>query len=126
MKICNLLIFSLLSFGFLSCSSEDSITNPQNIVFPESDVKFQNHVLPLLRLTCGVGGCHNATSEKPLTNYTEIVSSTGLVIAGMPNESVLIQFMEGTLPHPGIVNYTYTDNHKTGVRTWIKEGAKNN
>jgi len=34
--------------------------------------------------------------------------------------------MEGTLPHPVIVNYTYSDNQKKGVRTWINEGALNN
>lgn len=119
-------IFFILLTGLLSCSSEDTITNPNEITFPESDIKFQNHVLPLIRLTCGVGSCHNSASTKPLTNYTEIISSTGLVIAKMPDESLLVQFMEGKLSHPGIVNYTYTENQKKGIRTWIKEGAKNN
>lgn len=108
------------------CSSQDTITSPQEIVFPESNVKFQNHVLPLLRLTCGVGICHSSTSTIPLTNYTEVVSRAGLVIAKMPSESTLVQFMEGTLPHPVIVNYTYSDNQIKGVRTWINEGALNN
>lgn len=117
----------LCCFLFLwGCSSQDTITAPQEIVFPESNVKFQNHVLPLLRLTCGVGICHSSTSTIPLTNYTDVVSRAGLVIAKMPSESTLVQFMEGTLPHPVIVNYTYSDNQKKGVRTWINEGALNN
>ncbi len=119
-----LIAVTILCLG--GCSSQDTITSPQEIVFPETNVKFQNHVLPLIRLTCGVGICHSSSSTIPLTNYTEVVSRVGLVIAKMPSESTLIQFMEGTLPHPGIIDYSYSENHKKGVRTWIMEGALNN
>ena len=121
-------IASLLAGWLTSCGS-NMITDPNDIVFPDSNVSYQNHVQPLLTLSCAYVGCHNdetAAANLRLTNYFALFQHAGLVVPLKPDNSTLIQTLEGTLPHRATYYQTTTDTQKKGMRLWVKEGAKNN
>lgn len=111
-----------------SCDS-NSITNPSQVVFPDSNVSYQAHVLPLLSLSCAYVGCHNdesAAGNLRLTSYSGMFQHAGLIIPTKPDNSVLIQTIEGTLPHRATYYQVLNENQKKGMRVWVLEGARNN
>lgn len=131
MKISTIIIPSiailLLISALYGCSESSTYPNGENIIFPDSNVQFTNHVLPFLRYNCAYAGCHSGFSKAGgvvLDDYFEIMRNPGLVIPGNPDGSIIVQILEYRLPH---LTYFYrgsiTDNHKRGVRQWIKEGA---
>jgi len=109
------------------CSESSISSNGENIVFPDSNVKFTAQVLPFLRYNCAYAGCHSSFSNAGgvvLDDYFKIMQYPGLVIPGNPDGSILVQILENRLPH---IKYFYrgaiTTNQIQGVRQWIKEGA---
>ncbi len=123
-----LLLPLLLIFSLLGCDTE-TITRPQDIVFPDSGISFQRHVLPFFQLTCTYAGCHDEQTKAgdiALTSYFHLWEKPGLVIPGDPDRSLLVQVLEGQLPHPPAFQAHITQNHIRGIRQWIKEGAKDN
>jgi hypothetical protein len=50
----------------------------------------------------------------------------GIIIPNDPESSLLLQKIDGRLPHPINVPIIINTNQLTGIRTWISEGAKNN
>ncbi|HOV92297.1 MAG TPA: hypothetical protein PLC04_04360 [Candidatus Kapabacteria bacterium] len=120
----SLMVLILMTYG---CSESSIYSNGENIVFPDSNVKFTAQVLPFLRYNCAYAGCHSGFSKAGgvvLDDYFEIMQYPGLIIPGNPDGSILVQILENRLPH---LTYFYrgsiTDNHIRGVRQWIKEGA---
>ncbi len=125
-------ILSLLSIAQLiiligGCSETSIFPNNENIIFPETNVKFTDQVLPFLRYNCAYAGCHSGYSRAGgvvLDDYFEIMLNPGLVIPSNPDGSILVQILENRLPH---LTYFYrgsiTPNQIHGVRQWIKEGA---
>jgi hypothetical protein len=111
----------------------DSITNSDDIVFPEKDVSYRNHVKPYLAYNCSFYGCHGMSSgATPAYDYVTLaVQATGWVIPGNPNSSLLIQVLENPFSqHPVTNPPTYIKNldsaQVAGVRRWVQEGALNN
>lgn len=124
--ICAVLIMLFTLQGVLSgCTSSTGITQPQDVVFPDSNVRFQQHVLPLLQLGCAFNGCHAYGSRIPLDSYFSLYQTPGLVIPGKPESSVLVQVIQGILPHTFPLQ-SINANHKKGMATWVREGANNN
>ncbi len=124
-----LLIGALLLSGSLFSCGDDVLTDPKQIVFPDTNVSYQRHVQPFLNLTCTYSGCHSSDSRAgnlALTTYMEFIDSPGLIVEGKPESSVLSQVLEGKLPHSVSFTERITQNHIDGVRQWIKEGAQNN
>ena len=118
----------LLAGSLLSCG-DDILTDPKQVVFPDTNVSYQQHVQPFFNLTCTYSGCHSSDSRAgnlALTTYMEFIDSPGLIIEGDPESSVLVQVLEGRLPHSVSFQERITQNHKDGIRQWIKEGAQNN
>lgn len=119
--------------GLLMLASCDGsvITNPQDITFPDSNVSFRGQVLPFLALSCGVGGCHGDISPAAgirLTSYSTLLfDRPNLVVPGKPDESLIVQVLEGDLLHPwGNLRTTVSSSQIRGMRKWIEEGAINN
>ncbi|MBI3260268.1 MAG: hypothetical protein HYZ54_12480 [Ignavibacteriae bacterium] len=111
-----------------SCG-DNIITDPSEIVFPDSNVSYKSHVLPLLSLSCAYIGCHNdesAAGNLRLTSHIAMFQHTGLIIRFKPDNSVLIQTIEGTLPHRATYRQDFNVNQKKGMRMWVLEGAKDN
>lgn len=121
----------LLAVMLLWACSGTTITQPQDVVFPDSNVRFRGHVLPFITVTCANGGCHSditAAAGIRLTSYSSIMfDRPNLIVPSRPNESVINQILEGVLPHPfGNLQQRVTANHVRGMRQWVAEGALNN
>ena len=104
-----------------------------DIVFPASNVSYSQHVDALFQQRCAFSGCHAGASPQrgldllaPSYNNLRDHLPT-LVIAGEPDNSLLVQMLEGTVQPRMPYNRTpLTANQLTGIRTWITEGALNN
>lgn len=109
-----------------------TITDPAEIVIPDSNVSFERHILPVFSLSCNFSGCHNTETRAgriALTSYFEVVfNAPGLVVARQPERSVLYRVMNFNsptrIPHRPSFQGRITQNHIDGVRTWIEEGAR--
>ncbi len=117
-------------FLLFSCK-EQTLQNPDDIVFPDSNVSFQQHTLPVLKANCGLSYCHGEVSPRgnvQIYDYFSIMNSLSgaLVIPYNPDGSVLVQIIEYRLPHNPSLLWKFSNNQKNGIRTWIREGAKNN
>lgn len=125
------LVLAIAALFVLCACSSNMITQPQDVVFPDSNVRFRGHVLPFLTVTCANGGCHSditAAAGIRLTSYSSIMfDRPNLIVPSRPNESVIIQILDGILPHPfGNIQQRVTANHIRGMRQWVTEGALNN
>jgi len=125
-----LIIISLILF-LISC--KDTITNQDvdNRVIPSSNVKFSEHIQPIFQVKCNIAYCHNSRDRAAglsLDSYSETVSNPLVVFPGLPENSKLVWAIEGRTisPMPPIGYPPLTKNQIDGIKTWIKEGAKNN
>jgi hypothetical protein len=114
---------------FFNCN--EKINNPGNdLVFPDSKVSFVRHVQPLFNYKCSITGCHDDDPQNTrlsLTSYYEATKYPGIIVSGLPDNSVLIQRLDGRLqPRMPLYRDTLSKNQYNGLRTWIKEGALNN
>lgn len=114
----------------LSCGKDSNPTAPSDITFPDSNVSYGRHVQPLFLTTCATAGCHDDVTKQSalsLSTYENATVRPGIIVAGNPDGSVLVQRIEGRiLPRMPFNRPPLTDNQIRGIRTWIKEGAKNN
>lgn len=121
-------LVSALLLGLAAC--DDSGTRPgDEIVFPDKDVSYMAHVQPFFNFRCANYGCHEDQTRAgnlSLTSYVAMTERPGIVIPGDPASSLLLQKIDGRLPHPINVPIIINQNQLTGIRTWIAEGAKNN
>jgi len=111
------------------CTSTPLTPEPPPVVFPDSAVSFRLHVQPFLRQGCAFAGCHSSASRVggvALEEYVQLWERPGLVIPGVPEQSLLVQLLEGQLPHLPDLRARTTENQRQGVRRWIAEGAQNN
>ncbi len=126
------LLFSIIitaSISLISCS--DTISNVDDIVFPDTNVSYLNQVQPFIKLTCAYATCHNSFDlafSMSLDNYFDLTAamSSAMIRPGNPDGSILIQMLEGKKIHYEYRYFRINDNQKKGLRTWINEGAKNN
>jgi len=133
-----LLTHTLILAGLLAlvpgCKDEGpSDPDVSDVVFPASGVSYGQHVDALFQQRCAFSGCHAganpqrgldllAPSYDALRNHLPT-----LVISGEPENSLLVQMLEGTVQPRMPYNRTpLTANQLTGIRTWISEGALNN
>ncbi len=111
-------------------SCDDSGNTPgDEIVFPDKDVSYSAHVQPFFNLRCANYGCHEDQSragDLSLTSYVAMTERPGIIIPGDPQSSLLLQKIDGRLPHPINVPIIINTNQLNGIRMWITEGARNN
>lgn len=102
------------------------VTNPNQIVFPASNVSYSQQLVPFLTLSCNMTGCHDAARSGNLN-----VDLTSWI--GVRNEvpkpgdtltSPLVAVMFARENHVG--NFLANDNQRNGIKVWVLEGAKNN
>ena len=109
---------------------KDSATTPGNdIVFPAMTVSYSQHVQPFFNLRCANFGCHEDQTRAgnlSLTSYVALTSRPGMVIPGSSKSSLLIQRIDGRLPHPVNVPIIINQNQLDGMKMWVDDGAKNN
>ncbi len=114
----------------LGCGKDSNPTTPSDVTFPASNVSYARHVQPLFLTTCAVAGCHDDATKQSalsLTTYENATARPGIIVAGNPDGSVLVQRIEGRiLPRMPFNLPPLNDNQIKVIRTWITEGAKNN
>jgi hypothetical protein len=134
-ELCILFAFGLLALMSYTC--KDTSTNPDvgiDVVFPDSNVSYGQHVDPLFRLGCAFVGCHGADTYNAngfsLDSYAHLMFGPRRpVLPGDPENSVLVWRIEGragTGPRMPLNRMPLNDNQIRGMRTWIQEGAQNN
>lgn len=119
----------IIFMSLLSGCSDNTITAPDQIVFPSQQVSYQQHVKPLLELTCAFSGCHDAETAVAgvdVTGYFQLTSRAGLIIPGKPDNSLLNQILEGKQGHLLTFQQRISDAQIRGIRQWVLEGARNN
>lgn len=108
---------------------EDVITDPLDIVFPESNVSYSQHVQSLFDLSCATSGCHDGFTQAGglrLETYADLFQKPGMVRPNDSTRSTLRLAMRGvTVLHPRI-EPLLSENQVRGVAIWIQEGASNN
>jgi len=133
-RILNVLFLSIIFIA--GCSSS---TKPEeNIVLPESNLNFNDHIYPLFSAKCSSrSGCHVISGPAAglvMVDYNDIITrfmsnapSEPLIHIGDGDGSPLYQVLlqEGFLGVPRMpFNGPYLNsNQYEGIKTWINEGA---
>ena len=115
-------------------SCKDTQEGPsKDIVFPDSNVSFSQHVGPLFQQKCATALCHGSTNPASGLNleypsYQALLNRPGLVVQHDGSHSTLIQYLNGTFePRMPPANFPQLNqNQISGVKKWIDEGAMNN
>lgn len=115
-----------------SCKDNIVDDGPFNeIVFPDSNISYNNLIQPLFDRACSFsGGCH--AGEDPAAglgteSYQRLTDRVGVVVPGSPDESILQLRIDGRLtPRMPLNRPALTDNQIRGIARWILEGAINN
>ncbi len=127
-------LFLIIAFcTILIVKCDDTITQEDldNKIIPSSNVSYSQHIQPIFDAKCNYAGCHNdrdLAGGLSLTNYYNTIADYLIVAPGLPDNSKLVWAIEGrgTNPMPPVGRWPLTKNQIQGIRTWIKEGAKNN
>ena len=114
-------------------SCKDQKPQTSNIILPDSNLSYSRDIESLFTQTCLGSQCHSGSSAAKgldLTppSYSSLMNHVPrLVVAGAQNNSLLVQRLDGTIPPIMPSNqYPLTTNQISGIKQWIKEGAKNN
>jgi len=116
-------------------SCEENVQNPDttDIVFPKSNVSYTTSVEPLFQRSCSFIGCHGGTDpamglDLTTPSYSKLRDhQPTLVVGGEPNNSLLIQRLDGSIPpQMPLFRRPLTENQINGIKTWIAEGARLN
>ncbi len=126
-----LLVFVIVSIPIMYSACEDEGIKIDDIIIPSSNVSYAQHIQPVFNSKCALSGCHDDASRQSglsLTSWLNTTASFQIVFPGNPDASKLVLAVEGrtTNPMPPPGRWPLTKNQMTGVRTWVKEGAKNN
>lgn len=133
-KTLNILFILLLGSLTAYWGCKDSITANQldNVVIPSSNVSYSKYIQPVLNLKCT--NCHGngeIDGGVNLTTWSNTTADPNVVFPGYPDNSSLVWAVEGkpgvsAMPPLSSPYKPLTANQVQGVKTWIKEGAKNN
>lgn len=125
-------IAAFVATCFISaCDDTSNITNIDSVVIPAQNVSYSQHIQPVLTAKCARSGCHDDqthVSNLSLTSYSNTTADYLVVAPGLPQNSLLVLSVQGltTSPMPPIGYPPLTKNQIDGIKTWVKEGAKNN
>lgn len=116
---------------FFSCDDTNTVKDIDSRIIPSKDVSYSEHIQPVFDVKCNAKGCHNDQDLGGGLSFTSYANTTAdyLVVApGNPENSKLVWSIEGrsAYPMPKIGYPPLTQNQIDGIKTWIKEGAKNN
>jgi hypothetical protein len=111
---------------FAGCEGTNPVNQNNNIVFPDSNVGYRQHVQPVFDLNCAFSGCHDDASSNGLrlTSWVNANADAGNIVPYDPDHSKLCQVLERKVPHNGSLDTN--QNHIRGIRRWVNEGGKNN
>jgi len=128
-------VLVLIIFLILAACSKDPNAPEKEIILPESNLNYVEHIQPLLIVKCGNrSGCHSSYDPArglDLTNYQLLINhdvdgNVRLVIPGQGISSFLYNILREPLltttrmpkDEPAL-----SANNQEGIRIWIDEGA---
>lgn len=120
---------SLVALSLFVGACETGITDPEDVIFPASNVSYSRHVQPLFDLGCAFSGCHSGADQAgglSLASYFDVIQETGLVLPGDSSRSVLVQIVREKLPHSPLIRSIIDQDQARGIAVWVHEGASNN
>ncbi len=128
------ILFVLLFTGIViisGCDDTADVTEIDSLIIPAQNVSYSLHIQPVLTAKCARAGCHDDQTHSgnlSLTSYSNTKASYLVVAPGYPQNSLLVLSVQGlsTTPMPPVGYSPLTKNHIDGIKTWVKEGAKNN
>ena len=129
MRTQGLLFFFVVLIFFIFTGCDDNTQQIINeLTFPEKNVSYSEHVQTLFNVRCNYVHCHGSTvaSKLMLVSYYEATRYPGIIVKGMPDNSILNQRLEGRLRPMPPIGDPLSPNFINGVRTWVKEGGNNN
>ncbi|UCF63525.1 MAG: hypothetical protein JSW33_13315 [bacterium] len=126
-----LILLMILATTLLFQQCKKSTNEPQEIVYPDSNLSFIEHIQPIFQRDCANSGCH--TSSSPASGLdletltpTFISENGPVVIAFNADQSrlylVLLSDYMG-IPRMPRGRAPLSINKITAIRTWINEGA---
>ena len=119
------------AFIIAACDDTTNVTDIDSLVIPSQNVSYSQHIQPVLTAKCARSGCHDDQTHAgnlSLTSWANTTASYLIVAPGVPQNSLLVSSTQGitTSPMPPIGYPPLVKNHIDGIKTWVKEGAKNN
>ncbi len=131
-KINFLLVVSVTAIIFIAgCDDTINQEDLDSKIIPSSNVSFSKHIQPVFDARCSNAGCHNSIDRRAglsLATWADATSNSQIIFPGLPDNSKLVWSIEGrsAFPMPPVGYRPLTKNQIDGIKTWIKEGAKNN
>ncbi len=126
-------ILLLIVFGSILLVSGCDDTSLNAIEIPATNVSYSQHIQPILNIKCAVSGCHDAGTAAGGYSMETWISTVTIpfIIKNDPSNSLVVMTVtgQGGLPIMPPINASIlpmTDIEVNGLKTWIKEGAKNN
>jgi hypothetical protein len=111
----------------MGCGAND-ISNPNDIVFPDTNVSFTQHVQPFLTLSCDSYGCHDQSrSDNKFVALNSFADIRTINVVNQPGDTTcnLVRIVKGIdITHAAPIHPT--DNQRRGITRWVREGAKDN
>jgi hypothetical protein len=111
-----------------NCDDSLTLTEVDNIVMPDSNVSYSKHVAPVFEVKCVP--CHNSQRSEAgldLSSWVNATRDPSIIFPGSDSTSILVYSIEKIPPYAPMPPYEWLKrNHIDGIRTWIREGAKNN
>ena len=128
------IFLTLTLFGLMliaACDDTINISDIDNKIIPSSNVSYAEYIQPVLTAKCARAGCHDDQTRAAglsLTSYSNTTQSYLVVAPSLPQNNKLVWSIEGTSGNlmPPLGYPPVTKNQIDGIKTWIKEGAKNN
>lgn len=117
---------------FIACEDTLSPSDIDNVIIPDKNVSYNEYIQPVLTIHCSNSGCHDDVTragDYSVTNWANVVYP-GVVDPGNVETSRLVWRIEGLgvpiMPPANSNVFLLNPNQVNGIKTWIKEGAKNN
>ncbi len=129
--IYNFILLFLFSVIVIISSCKDEIPNLDDEI-PDKNVSYAEHIQPVFNIKCATSSCHDDASRQgglSLTNWASATSNPLFIFPYEPDNSKLIwaiEFQSGATVMPPLGRAALSDKERTGIRTWVAEGAKNN
>jgi mono/diheme cytochrome c family protein len=122
----------ILLLFYMGC--DDTTTNIDKEVIPDSNVSYSQHIQPIFNAKCI--NCHGAGTTEAgldLTTWAGTTANPSIVSKGEPDNSILVWTVEyparAGFPQMPPLDSPYlplTPNQLRGLKTWIAEGAEYN
>lgn len=133
LSITAIVLAVLIGLSLQSCDNGD-VNQPTIDYASISDIRYSEHVQPILDRGCAREGCHDGGTRAAglnLTSWNGLIKGSAdgeVLIPTQPTRSLLTTLFDGTIlrkAHPSTPSSPVTTDEVQFLKRWITEGAKN-